>query len=405
MKKFLCLVLCLILGLSLVACGDDAVFETDTENATEGLFEVDSESTEGNTDLLPDSSSDPNTDSADSSDPDTDSADSSENKTDTDTNEKITATVGGDAEPLPVDKYPNQVMACDQQTGRILVYDLDLIEPGDDLDDAIIWSYNHGYAAGLKFREDTVFGDVVIIAGRTSSIVSYPEGKVLWSTTNPGNNPHSIEILPSGNIVIANSTGCTVRFFYASAILEGNKNQSQKFFEKELYGAHGVLWDPEYDVLWALGDDELIAFSANGEGMEQTITQISGMGAKFPKGKDGGHDLAADLTDTRYLYLSGGKNVFRFDKEENVMIERFPNYAKLTHTDVKGYGNNLNGNFFFCYPNHGPGTAWENDGKADWCTDEIWFVYRKTANMMYAQKYVSSTAAFYKCRTFYGQYQ
>ena len=57
MKKFLCLVLCLILGLSLVACGDDAVFETDTENATEGLFEVDSESTEGNTDLLPDSSS------------------------------------------------------------------------------------------------------------------------------------------------------------------------------------------------------------------------------------------------------------------------------------------------------------------------------------------------------------
>ena len=403
MKKFLCLLLCLILGLSLVACGGTEASDGTDSDATEGLFEMDTESS----DEEPEASSSvvgsqpaAGTDSQPATD-----ADSVTDSASVKTNEKITITLDGEGEPLPEDKYPNQVMACDQQTGRIIVYDIDLIEPGDDLDDAIIWTYNSGYAAGLKFREDTVFGDVILIAGHDSRIVSYPEGEVIWSTTNPGNNPHSIEILPSCNIVIANSTGGTLRFFYASALLEGQKQGAQRFFEKELYGAHGVLWDPEYDVLWALGNDELVAYTVKGEGTEQTMNIINGMGARLPSGKTGGHDLAADLTDTGYLYLSGGKNVFRFDKEENRLIEKFPQYAKLTHENVKGYGNNLNGNFFFCYPNYGPGTDWEKDSKAEWCTDEIYFVYWKTENMMYIQRYVSSTAAFYKCRVFYGQYQ
>ena len=398
MKKLFALLLCLCMALSVVACAGPAAEDVETETATgtDGLFVPETDGSGADAD----SDSDLNQDVTSSA-----TEEKTEVEVTTDTNEKITVTLPGPSTDLPEDKYPNQVMACDQQTGRIIVYDLDLLEPGMGLDAAEIWSYNSGYAAGLKYREDTLFGDVILIAGSESRIVSYPEGKVLWSTSNSGNNPHSIEILPSGNIVIANSTCATLRFFYASAMLEGDKQGASRYFERELYGAHGVLWDPEYDVLWALGDDELVAYSAKGEGMEQTLSLISGMGARFPAGKDGGHDLAADLTDTRYLYLSGGKNIFRFDKEENKMIERFPQYNKLSHADVKGFGNNLNGNFFYCFPNHGPGTVWENDSKADWCTDSIYFVYWKTESTMYIQKYVSKTAAFYKCRTFYGKYQ
>ena len=326
--------------------------------------------------------------------------------TDTATDTETNTSTSGDTELNLTPNGPNQFMACDQQTGRIIVYDLGKIEPGDDLDDAEIWSYNQGYAAGLKYREDTVFGDVILTAGTPSAIVSYPDKKVIWSTNNSGNNPHSIEILPSGNIVIANSTGGTVRMFYTSVLKNGGTAaQASRYSEVNLAGAHGVLWDPEYEVLWAVGNNEVVAYNVKGEGASQTLSLIGGMGAKFPGGKGGGHDLAADLTDTRYLYVTTNTNVFRFDKEENALDDKFPQYGKLSTTAVKGFGNNLNGNFFYCFPNHGPGTVWANDSKADWCTDTVYFCYMKTENFMYKQAYKSSTAAFYKVRTFYGQYQ
>ena len=310
----------------------------------------------------------------------------------------------GEGSAQSKEQVPNKVMAIDQHNQKIIVYDLDKISAGDSLDLAEEWSVD-AQGAGLKYREDTVFGDVILLAGTPARMYSYPEGEILWSTNAPGTNPHSIEILPSGNIVIANSTGGTVRFFNTSALLDGDTAGAGKWHEYTLPGAHGVLWDPEYDVLWALGDDDLVAYTVSGTGTSQKLIKVNGMGAKLPEKKNGGHDLAADLTDTRYLYLSTNAAVFRFDKEENELIERFDQYGKLSTTSVKGFGNNQNGNFFYCFPNHGPGTAWENEERADWCTDTIYFCYWKTENFMYKQAYVSDTAAFYKCRVFYGQYQ
>ncbi len=296
---------------------------------------------------------------------------------------------------------PNLVMACDQYNERIVVYDMARVGEEGNLDQAEVVVIENARTAGLKYREDTVYGDVIIYSA--ANMVSYPEGEMIWQAPSgrAGSNPHSIEILPSGNIVTASSTDGRVTIFNTYANLK--EGATLKTSAYDLPGAHGVLWDPEYELLWAVGDYDLVAYRVKVEDGDEVLRQVGGVGGKIPT--KWGHDLAADLTDTRYLWFTTGESVYRFDKEENVFIEKYDQYAKLGKANVKGFGNNKNNNFFFCIPNHGKGRAWEKEGLADWCTDTICYAYWKSEHFLYVQECVSEKAAFYKVRVMYGQYQ
>lgn len=329
----------------------------------------------------------------------------SEPSSDSDTDRESTKTTIEYLDPSE-EFGPNLVIAHNSLTDVLGVYDMSLLEPGDPLEDGLIW-YRKGIGDGgdLKYREDTVFGDVILALGSAdgASVISYPEGKILWKTLEPGNNPHAIEILPSGNIIVANSTGSTLRLFSTSALVS-DPNAKVTYVEYELQDAHGVLYDPAYEVVWALGGLELAAYKINGSGAKETLSKISGMGVMLPSQNAGGHDLSADYTSEDHLYLTTNSKVFRFDKENNELIEKFPQYAKLSRNAVKGFSNNPNGNFFFSRVNNGVGTTWEGEKFASWCTDRIHFCYMKTENFMYVQEYVSENGAFYKVRAFCGTY-
>lgn len=299
---------------------------------------------------------------------------------------------------------PNMVMANDQLSKRLVIYDLDAYEEGKSLDDLEVWEVETGHAAGLKYREDTVFGDVIIVAGSNSAIYSFPSGRKLWGTNSPGNNPHSVELLPSGNFVIASSTGGTVRLFYTSYILDRSWSKANTYVDYTLEGAHGVLWDPEYQVLWALGNYDLIAYRLQGEGGEEILVEDPDMSIELPEGKYLGHDLSADYTDTRYLYITVGSCVMKVDKEQGVLIEDFPNYDILNAANVKGLSNNPDGNFFISGESGGEGTSWQDWGNASWCTDSIYFC-RNSGGSLEKLKITSTQSAFYKVRAFCGSYQ
>ncbi len=362
MKKIFALVLCLSVLFSLVACGGGEV---------------------------PSDGSDASVDA------------SSESSTDTSTD-----TSGWTG--LPEDTVDNWVIANDQIKDRVVVYDLDAYEEGDVLEDLEVWSVStQGQAAGVKYREDTVFGDVVIVAGSHSAIYEYPSGKELWSTNNPGNNTHSIEILPSGNIVLANSTGNSLRMFQSSAILDGDSKKSQSFKDYELAGAHGVLWDPEYDVLWALGNGEIAAYALANSSAGEVLSKVSGMGTTFSGLKGSGHDLQPDYSDTRYLYFTAG-NVYMFDKEENKVRTSFPYASTFQLPEIKGFSNNPNKKFFSTGLLGGEGKFFEGHWKESWLTDTIIFYFRIEKRGQVAMRKVEIVAeesAFYKVRAFYGQYQ
>ncbi len=285
-----------------------------------------------------------------------------------------------------------------------MIYDMARVGEDNNLDKAQIWEYKSGFAAGQKFREDTVFGDVVIFCGPGGpEIVSYPGKKKIWNGGNgsAGINPHSIEILPSGNIVTASTSDNTVRIF--NTVNSLNK-QTVSFESYPLTDAHGVLWDPKYECLWAVGEKELVAYKVidNGDGTE-SLKQIVGYGGKLPTAY--GHDLSADFFDADKLWITTNTAVYHFDKDSGEFNAKFKQYAKLSKAAVKGFGNNLNGNYFFTNPNGGKGRDWEKDTISGWCTDTIYFCYWKSENFLYVQSCVSETSAFYKARIFYGKYQ
>ena len=325
--------------------------------------------------------------------------------TNTATNTETTSTADQKDEWEPLNVMENKVLVSDYETKRIIVYDLDLVGENGNLDGTEVWVLEDAYSASVKYRENTVFGDVILhTADYNASIVNYETKETVWVAPGvAGWGVHSIEILPSGNVVTAGATDGIVRIFNSANGV--NKGDPVKYVDYPgLSSAHGVLWDPEYECLWALGAQELIAYKVidNGDGTE-SLQEIQGMGAKLPAGGQGGHDLAADLSDSRYLWITSSK-VLRFDKEEGTFSESYPNNSKLNKNGVKGFGNNLNNNYIYTQAKYDD-SDWTKAGNEEWTTDTITFGYWKTKNFLYLKKCVSEGAQFYKARVFYGKYQ
>ena len=299
---------------------------------------------------------------------------------------------------LPTDKT-NLVIACDQAKNRVVVYDMDAYNR-KNIEDATVWEFipeangTHN-VSGVKYRSDTVFGNVVIMcaSGGYAAIVKYPEKEVVWSVANSGYNPHSIEILPNGDVVVASSQGNTLRLYYTSALLNDNKAVISSL-DYTLNDAHGVLWDPEYNCLWALGGDRIVCYKIS-EGRLHADTSRT---VQLPSG--GGHSLSADYADKKKLWISVASGVLRFDKEEMNFEDNYEHRSLLSRTNIKGFGNNLNGHFVFCYPSKTNTAVSES-----WQTGMLTYVYYKENGEAAVSGCKSLSSAYYKVMIFYGEYQ
>lgn len=298
----------------------------------------------------------------------------------------------------------DMIIACDQNKGRVVVYDLKNYNSGESIDNYEIWSYRP-YAdpmtvSGVKYRENTVLGNVVMMVGSGGDavVVSYPEKKMLWSNSDVGSNPHSIEILPDGNIACASSNGSTVRLYHTSDLQYGGYVSNNDFIEYTLSDAHGVLWDPKYNVLWALGAYELVSYKIEGENMSASLVQTG----SYPLPTYWGHDLVADLNDSDYLWVTTGESMYRFNKVSGEFNNQFQSSEILNHHDIKGFGNNRNGNYFYVYPNAlAPEVTRVMDS---WCSDRLYFA-KQTESGIVTEELKSDICDYYKVRIFYGQYQ
>ena len=292
----------------------------------------------------------------------------------------------------------------------MLVYDLEALSEGAPLDSAKVWAHHVGisHIAGMKHRENTVFGDVIlVVAGATrgkAQMISYPDGKLLWSTETAGNNPHCIEILPSGNIAVASSTGGTVRLFKTAALLAGDEAAAQEYVELSLPYAHGVLYDPEERVLWILGGYILAACRIEGEGVEERLIPLEERTLTFPKEHVGGHVLVPDLMDSGRLCISVDHGCFSVDKKTLAYTDLFEGVEGAFHDWVKGLCKNRQGSFCLVVPTGGKGTPWEAMGYRQWCSDTL-ILYHNDGGKIEIRSYPSENGhAFYKTVAFCGTY-
>ena len=298
MKRILAVFLAVLCLFSLACCTDGGA-EAGTESSDASSVEV---------------STDASTNSA-ADDP---AADSS---SDADTDRKPTV------EEL-LSKPERYVALCDQKNNRIIVCDLSVEDWTND--NAVVWEFSNCSAAGLKFRDCEYYGgEILVYCGSTIGIVDLNTKEVLFTTNNCGVNPHSVEVLPDGTLVVASSNDDWVGIYPP-----GETRPSQTI---EHPNAHGVLWDPEGEVLWIVGADKLGAYLVSGTGKDRKLSAIGGMQYTLPK--TSAHDLAPVYGDTNKLLITCAAGIVCFEKEEETFSYRYPGGSEgKKHSYVSGCG-------------------------------------------------------------------
>jgi len=130
-------------------------------------------------------------------------------------------------------------------------------------------------------------------------------------------NAHSAELLPNNRIVAAGSTGDN-----GNCLNIYNLHLSDSIiYSDSLYSAHGVIWDDEYQILYALGYDELRMYSLqNWESSAPGMTLMKKI--KIPG--ISGHDLNV-THNINQLILTENNSTWLFNKKE----ETFEKYKPL----------------------------------------------------------------------------
>ena len=193
---------------------------------------------------------------------------------------------------------PHLIALTNQSNGSIDVYD---ITTGVFDETTLLHRIKVGAnnPAGVKLRRHEVWGDVIIscYGAATGSIMSYPEGKALWTTYSAADNPHSVELLPGNIFVVASSSGNALRFFDVSS------KDTTKYKEVRFTDAHGVLWDPQKELLWVLGGEELAAYQV-GKDSSGSIT-VDGIDVSELRGRE----MARKTSSTLWLKLCSTQKV------------------------------------------------------------------------------------------------
>ena len=233
----------------------------------------------------------------------------------------------------------------------ILVVDLN--KSGDhpedwDVEEGIIWEWSTSDVKNAqmsnvsvtmdsaRLRYSPYYGcDVIVFCGSGGwvGIVSY-ETKELLFEDKPGNGPHSAELLPNGDLILAcsgnsNNNKGSVLYYPLSA---GAKKPTSTL---PLRSAHGVCYDPQQDVVWALGYQEIIAIAVSGRGtMNAKISKIDGMGVAVPTVS--GHELCPAYGYPGKYWVSSAKAVYVFDSVNGTLSSGDLQADKYNKTNVKG---------------------------------------------------------------------
>jgi len=111
--------------------------------------------------------------------------------------------------------------------------------------------------------------------------------------------------LPDGTFLVASSSDNLVSVF-----APGQTKANQKV---EFPNAHGVLWDPAYQVLWMVGMDQLSAYQITGNPGNPKLIPVSSMDYRAPEA--GMHDLAPVYGDPDGLLVTCSAGIMKFDKQ------------------------------------------------------------------------------------------
>ncbi|MEU0737987.1 DUF6528 family protein [Streptomyces sp. NPDC006134] len=175
-----------------------------------------------------------------------------------------------------------------------------------------------------------------------AAVVEYPGKRRHWAAQVadvPGTddlNPHSIELLPNGNVAVAVSGGDAVRLYAAS-----QSPGSTAFTSVPLASAHGVHWDTASGLLWAVGARQLVAYSLSGTAAGQTLVQSYAIDLPelLPGKTPGGHDLNAVAGEPDLFWVSTTAGLLQYSKSRRQFAPYLTSSCPGTLGNVKAVSN------------------------------------------------------------------
>lgn len=303
-------------------------------------------------------------------------------------------------EPTLAGKIP--VALCDQKNAEAVIIDLAAKDPTSA--EAIIWRWSPNSSANgfsgsgfknsideIKLRYSSVLEKYVVCITSSAGfmgVAEYPSGKKIWEASASGMGPHSIEYLPNGMIACALS-GNTDYNKACVKIYDSNKSSPVAVASESLYGAHGVVWDNELGVLWALSNYEIVAYDIGSDPDAPTLTLINGLGGKLPGA--GGHDLSTVAESPDKLWVSSN-SVYMFDKHTGKFIDAYDGKSQIAAYNVKCISSTENGTVLRT-------VATEVYKAHD--TDTLTVFVKNESGSYTETNYVFADRAFYKARYFY----
>ncbi|GAA2070595.1 DUF6528 family protein [Actinomadura alba] len=164
-----------------------------------------------------------------------------------------------------------------------------------------------------------------------AAIVPFPDDAGPYWATDVGrqSNLHSIELLPDGNAALIASRGNWLRVYTAS---QGPRSDS--YVEFPLTGGHGVFWDDDARLLWALGGDELVALRLGGTPARPELTEVRR--ARLPT--PGGHDLHPVAATPDRLWITTESGVYQYSASKGIFLRDYPGADRISVGGVKSVG-------------------------------------------------------------------
>jgi Family of unknown function (DUF6528) len=282
------------------------------------------------------------------------------------------AAVAAVTAPLAARAVSGHVGIVDQRHG-VMIFDL----ASPNWTGEAPWSWQPRGAqwrnlSDVKFRSYGGRNTVLVTAsGGGAAIIDHATHRVTWSA-QPGGNPHSIELLPTGAVVVASSTGNRLSLY--------GKGRTTDPTLVEFSDAHGVLWDAATHRLWVLGR-KLCSYQLAGSATSPELTGRTCMDAKI----DGGHDLSPVHGNAVELWFSTSKHVYVYNVNRGT---RSPAAGRIDNRSIKSVGNQPGGLVI---------TTQVKGENADgtWGTGNVW-LYNQ--NGSYVGNRFRPGAAIYKAR-------
>lgn len=223
-------------------------------------------------------------------------------------------------EPEPTPDDTDKIYECEhplllteQAQGRILIVDADTRET--------LWEWRAASAADmpdatslmrLPSEVKAIYNRRYILAtasGGGVAIIRIADKKVMFYAS-AGNNPHSAEVFPDGNLVVASTDNDG---FLSTFRVDTVARTGQVVQKLPLTFCHSAVWDHSRGRLLATSDNKLCVFTYNGDGNDPRITKESE--TAIPEG-NWAHDLfpvygenALWLTNNDYAMKVSGSDL------------------------------------------------------------------------------------------------